>query len=487
MKLDCSLVEDLYPLYEENELKPENRRAVEEHLKECNRCRELYQKGSGFSEVSLFPEDKEEKVSKELDDRIRLNFRLRRMKVIAVLLAAIIIVTGINRYAANREQVATLLNGMYLYGETLNGIAKNPYESNSELFLSDSIDDIIDLDNELNWLERNSFNNNSYHLFVNTEFLNEMLHSLKERKSQGLQDETDVNAIELLQKHSDTLFKHVQSEYDSFHHGYSSYLEILDIEGIGEPINKIEELAYFYNTYHKLPSEMKLMDESDLKQKIRTVFNAKGSKVKLENTLHDAPGVYRFEIKDGKTNIDGEINGYSGTIFRAYNSSQQMKDKKPMDQKAVMDKANQLLKKIYGKNANFEIWHEKIPDQPSVYRYRFVPIAGEYKLHFQLSDPYFMDFDAGTGEFNSLSAKGPMLTKEFFSKKYKEVLTPETIETKATQVSGKKSKPIGKGIIYSNISSDYVLVHIFEGEENWVYINAETGVAERSYVSHYYY
>ncbi|WP_226537447.1 zf-HC2 domain-containing protein [Fictibacillus halophilus] len=66
MKLDCSLVEDLYPLYEKNELKPENRHAVEEHLKGCSQCNEYYQKG--------FLDDKEEKVSKELEDRNRLNF-----------------------------------------------------------------------------------------------------------------------------------------------------------------------------------------------------------------------------------------------------------------------------------------------------------------------------------------------------------------------------------------------------------------------------
>ncbi|WP_226537446.1 hypothetical protein [Fictibacillus halophilus] len=408
------------------------------------------------------------------------------MKVIAILLAAIIIVTEINGYAANREKVAQLMDGMYRYSESLNEIAKNPYELNSELMM-DTVRDFIELDNELNWFERNAFNNTNYHLTVNSQGFDEMLVVLKERKSQGLQDETDLKVIELLQKHSDSLFQHVRSEYNLFHHGYSSYFEILDIEGIGEPINKIEELAYFYNSYHKLPSEMKLMDKNELREKIKTVFNAKSGKVKLEKTLHNAPGVYRFEIKDGKTKIDGEINGYSGTVFTAFNNSQKTNDKKPMDQKAVMDKAKQLIRKVYGENANFEIWQENILNQPSVYRYRFVPLAGGYKLQFQVSDPYYIDYDAGTGEFNSLSTEVPMLTKEFFSKKYKEVLTPEAIETKATQVSGKKSKPIGKGIIYSNISSDYVLVHIFKGEENLVYINAETGVAERSYVSHYHY
>jgi hypothetical protein len=481
MKLDCSLVEDLYPLYEENELKQENRRAVEEHLKVCIHCSELYQKGTGFYDGSVLSD---EDISKELDDRIRLNFRLRRMKVIAVLLAAVIIVTGINRYAANREKVATLLNGMYLYSESLNEIANNPYESNSE-YLSYSINDIIDLDNELNWLERNPFKNTSYHLFVNTQGLDEMLVSLKERRSQGLQDATDVKAVERLQKYSNTLFKHVRSEYNSFHHGYSSYFEILDIEGIGEPINNIEELAYFYNTYHKLPSEMKLINEKELKEKIRTVFNAKDAKVKLENTRNDAPGVYRFEMKDGKMDIQGEINGYSGTVSRAFNSSQQLNDKTPKDKKEVMEKAKQFLKKMYGKNANFEIWHENIENAPSLYRFRFVPLAGEYKLHFQLSDPFFMEFDAGTGEFSMLSAQRPMLSEEFFTKNYKEVLSREAIEAKAAKISGIKGKSIGKGIIYSAISADYVLVHIFEGEENWVYINAETGIVERSYISDY--
>ncbi|MFE1245131.1 zf-HC2 domain-containing protein [Fictibacillus sp. NPDC058756] len=479
MKLDCSLVEDLYPLYEENELKPENRRAVEEHLKKCTRCRVLYQKGSGFSEVSLFPEDKEEKVSKELDDRIRLNFRLRRMKVIAVLLAAIIIVTGINRYAANREQVATLLNGMYLYCETLNGIAKNPYESSSE-YLSSSIDDIIDLDNELNWLERNLFNNTSYNFFVDTEVLNEMLTSLKERKSQGLQDETDVKAIELLQKHSNALFQHVQSEYDSFHHGYSSYLEILDIDGIGEPINNIEELAYFYNTYHKLPSEMKLLGEKELEKKIRTVFNAKDGKIKLTKSHNDAPGIYRFNING----IHGEINGYSGIILQADNISLQLNDKKPKDKKEVMEEAKQFVKKIYGNNTHFEMWHENIGGQPSISRFRFVPLAGEYRLLFQGSEPYYIQFDAETGDSMFLAHR-PMLTKGFFTKKYKEVLSTESIESKAEQVSGVKGKSVEKGIIYSTVSADYVLVHVFEGEDNFVYINAETGVVERPYVFNY--
>jgi hypothetical protein len=368
---------------------------------------------------------------------------------------------------------------MYSYSRTLNEIAERPYESSSE-YLSSSIDDIIDLDNELNWLERNLFKNTSYNFFVDTEVLNEMLNSLKERKSQGLQDETDVKAIELLQKHSDSLFKHVQSEYNSFHHGYSSYFEILNIDGIGEPINKIEELAYFYNTYHMLPSEKKLLDEKELKKKIRTVFNEEDGKLKLEKTTNNAPGVYNFDLNN---EINGKINGYSGIIFDAFNYAQQINDKEPVNQNEVMEKAEKLLKDVYGKNADIEITYETFDTQTNLYRFRYIPMAGEYKLHFQFSDPYYIEFNAGTGEFNTLLAKGPMLTKEFFSKKFKEILSREAIETKAEQVSGIKGNSIGKGIIYSTVSADYVLVHIFKGEENWIYINAETGITERPYIS----
>lgn len=488
MKLDCSLVEDLYPLYEENELKQENRRAVEEHLKLCSKCDELYQMGSGFSSnVPLFCDNEEEKLSKEMDDRIRLSFRLRRMKVIVGILLAIIIVTCINRYAANREKVATLMDGMYQYSESLNEIAKNPYEidSNREL-LTFSVDDIIDLDNELNWLERNPLKNTSYHFLVNSQELDEMTVSLRERKNQGLEDEIDLKAIELLQKQTNTLFKHVQNEYESFHHGYSSYFETLDVEGIGEPISKIEELAYFYNRYHKLPSEMKLIDENELKEKITTVFNAKNDEVKLEKSVNEDPGVYLFDIKDTKPEISGKINGYTGIIFWAVNNSQQFNGKKHKNKNEVMENAKNILEKIYGNNTNFEIKYEKnndMADENNIYRLRFIPVVGENKLLFQSSEPYSIEYDAGTGEFNMLAAKIPTLSKEFFSKNYVDLLSRETIEAKAAEISGNKGKAVGKGIIYSTVSSDYVLVYFFEGKGNLVYINAETGVVERPYIS----
>lgn len=479
MKLNCSLVEDLYPLYEENELRAENRRAVEEHLQHCRECRGIYQKGTGFSELSF---SSEETLTKEVDDRIRIRFKLRRMKMIAALLAAVIIVSGINQYAANREKVATLLDGVYLYAESLNELAQNAYElDNNDQLLSYAAEDVMDLDQELNWFERKNAP-----LLVNSQELDEMAATLRERKNQGLEDETDLKAMELLQTYTSTLFKHVGKEYNEFHHGYSSYFEFLDTEGIGNPIGKIDELAFFYNRYHKLPSEMKLIKEKNLKEIIRTAFNAKNGKVKFEK-MNDHYGVYRFDLQQGKTKIDGEIDGHTGIIRTAFNYGHQLNDQKPLEQREVMKKAEQMLKSIYGKTATFEIKveqnMEEIEGQPNLYRFRFTPLAGEYKLHFPLGEPFVIEFDAGSGEFFMLSAQPALQSRELFSKTYQEKLSQASLETKAEQISGEKVKAIGTGIIYSTVSADYVLVHIFEGKENRIYINAETGKVERPYFS----
>lgn len=43
MKTTCSVIQDLLPLYCDDACSAESRRLVEEHLKECDDCRETYQ------------------------------------------------------------------------------------------------------------------------------------------------------------------------------------------------------------------------------------------------------------------------------------------------------------------------------------------------------------------------------------------------------------------------------------------------------------
>ncbi|WP_084031505.1 zf-HC2 domain-containing protein [Anaerobacillus arseniciselenatis] len=41
MKFDCEVVQDLYVIYEENELSPNVRARVDEHLQSCSTCRKI--------------------------------------------------------------------------------------------------------------------------------------------------------------------------------------------------------------------------------------------------------------------------------------------------------------------------------------------------------------------------------------------------------------------------------------------------------------
>ena len=50
MKLPCKIIEDLLPLYEEGMCSEETREAVEQHLNECEKCKNLYR---GMQEIPM--------------------------------------------------------------------------------------------------------------------------------------------------------------------------------------------------------------------------------------------------------------------------------------------------------------------------------------------------------------------------------------------------------------------------------------------------
>lgn len=48
MKLDCDIVQELYPLYAENELSPKLKKRIDEHLSSCDKCKMIFTEGEGF-------------------------------------------------------------------------------------------------------------------------------------------------------------------------------------------------------------------------------------------------------------------------------------------------------------------------------------------------------------------------------------------------------------------------------------------------------
>lgn len=105
-KVACHIVRDLLPLYEEQLVSEESRRDLEEHLKECKECNEMYERS--VSDISREVEEQQE--GKNIDFFKKINVR-QRMKVIAftflgtVLCIAVFVMVFWGIIPANSEEV----------------------------------------------------------------------------------------------------------------------------------------------------------------------------------------------------------------------------------------------------------------------------------------------------------------------------------------------------------------------------------------------
>ena len=98
--IDCALAQDLMPLYTEGMLSPESREALEEHLAGCEACRRT---ADEMCHPLLEPQFQEE---------ARLLRRLRRRRkalwAAVIVLAALLVLSGILRYAEARYTAQAL-------------------------------------------------------------------------------------------------------------------------------------------------------------------------------------------------------------------------------------------------------------------------------------------------------------------------------------------------------------------------------------------
>lgn len=96
MKLKCKIVEDLLPLYVDNVCSEESKQAVEEHLKECEKCRKLINSTLAVSVPYIEPErSASDKAVKSSFKKIRLHWCI---SILLVLLIIPVSVLGWNQY-----------------------------------------------------------------------------------------------------------------------------------------------------------------------------------------------------------------------------------------------------------------------------------------------------------------------------------------------------------------------------------------------------
>lgn len=94
MKITCSIIQDLLPLYVDETLSDDSRRLVEEHLESCEECRklleELRQEPQYFSR-----EDAKERKEGEKAAFQRIRRKLWKRRILSVVIAAILVFLGV--------------------------------------------------------------------------------------------------------------------------------------------------------------------------------------------------------------------------------------------------------------------------------------------------------------------------------------------------------------------------------------------------------
>ena len=99
MKLDCQIIQDLYPLYQDEVCSEASRAAVEQHLQECSHCRKLYSTEQTLPDLRVAADlPRQETVAKRSFKKIRRRWIASLLAVLMLLPIGFLGYMGYNEY-----------------------------------------------------------------------------------------------------------------------------------------------------------------------------------------------------------------------------------------------------------------------------------------------------------------------------------------------------------------------------------------------------
>lgn len=407
MNLEHEIVQDLYPLYVENDLSPSVKTAVDEHLKDCEACQKFYETGEKTFQLT----DMEKPfVSKSLDEKIILKMKLNRLRLLSVVLAGILFSIIFTDYINEREQLFMATDGYYdVLGQMdiVIEAVKNKEQTGFEPYeMGRFIEYNNALKENMNVIEDYSRNSTEFKLILNTQKLNEMLKVMKIRYNQGRWSETDEAAFQALKKDIQSHRQDFREAYKKTHHGYSSYLYTLDVKEIDKFYENVNLLSYSYTRFHKLPDQIKPLKESELKNRIADALDINKGEIELvkESPINNLY-VYHFENKNG---FGGEIDAITGQITHYNGDTGPLSDGPIMKEGKAEEKARYYLEKIYGKDIKLEItslgfnYHSFSDDSRyKVYSFKAIPKVEGYTFFTSLGTETYLHVNARNGKLES--------------------------------------------------------------------------------------
>ena len=110
MKEDCEIIRDLLPLYADDVCSIESKKIVENHLKNCNECKEI---------LETIKKDEKEKNSVEKDTLTNFYSKIKKSKIKAVIISLIvfIIVVFLIKYVYSFILFNHIINKAHKYSD----------------------------------------------------------------------------------------------------------------------------------------------------------------------------------------------------------------------------------------------------------------------------------------------------------------------------------------------------------------------------------
>ena len=496
MKLECSVVKDLYVLYKDNELSNEVREAVEKHLEKCDQCKEVYQEGVNFTD--LIRDDQEVEPSRRFDERIMLRLKIARLKVGVIFLIVILLISTYFSYSQTRYN---LLYDVSHAMERIHHLDLQVRDINNKLSSPDNyvkhgfIDELNEqgklIRRDLNFFEERALQKAPNDLFINFS-LSRLTEILRLRYLHETNSARDDKAFNQLKGYTEKALILMEDERDSLnrlHGGILQKIRLLadpmNIKEISENYDNINQLALIYTKYDKFPEELEPMSSQELENRIRYLFDIDDMQIELRTYMDRSirlDGTCEFDAySEGGPDFYGTIDAYSGRLQSVFYRDRTFEGELlPVER--VQNNMLEFIKRDFD-HEEFDVDYLGINyrfnsnQDVKLYSFRVYPIYEGYRVNV----PFIIYFNARSGHIYHLirTITDYTFIKPDYQIDKNIIVTPEE-GLKSLNAEGDYDFN-DTLIIKSKLTGKYVLVHMYKDDHREIYVNTITGKQDFSY------
>lgn len=479
MKFECAAVKDFYVLYKEDELSKEVKAAVEEHLKECVGCCEVYKGETGFKDI-LEAAD-EVAPSKKLDQKIMLRLKIQRLRLAVFFLVTVFVIIFSQNYSNNRRHLFNDFSALEydLWQIRLRidiGMQEKP-DFTSLQYLVQSVDDKGSIIyRNLNYFEKQNLEKSEGRFFIGFGLVSLLDNLHFKQKSVGL-SERDEDFLQRMEEHLiNAVVLLTEQRNNRIMPLVLWQANIIDLADI---FYEIDQLILTYSRHNKFPKELTLASDEDLKEKL--VFLLDAETIEFYNQAFGHVYFY-IKTKDGAS-YNGKLDAYTGDITSIMGRATHSGNLLPKEQ--VKENLTLFLNKLFDEPSRYEIHYKGINYRyrsnvdTQLYTWEVYPMASGLKPDNALTFRY----DARTGLLESIHPdRGSM-----FRVSELEEVDARVIFDKEEALEGIDIPDVDKKdlvyqdtvLIKSLLTGKMQAAHLYEYNHYRYYVNAVLGKLDR--------